>query len=521
MGKIIIFFKKNFFLKIYLLLIYRNFNSHSYEYNFSNIFFYDSSYLKKIFFSDKFFKKKYFDIQSYNYHSFDWLNIAKNIGGSENVLRSQKHIFNWSNKKYNKNSFIWNSTFLCKRFINLIYNYDFYAISASKHDKKKLHLIILEHFIIINFEIKNKKLTELKIEECKALILGSLIYEKKIIQNIDILINLLKTQLDTNGFHKSYNPLQQAEFLNHMIELKNIMLFFQISVPSELSFQIINVCSLLMNLIHKDGSIALFNGSNNIYRKEIDQLINQVSDIKPKKLSKIKNGISIYTDKNKKVFMDIVLPTSQSINDNLHASSLGFEFSALNEKIITNCGSVEKRIGKKPEYLRYSAAHSTIILNNTNISELIENKSYKRVPKKISFEIEEDENNIIWNSSHDGYLNNLHKIVKRRIIISKESNNIVGEDTIISTKINSKKSIYSIRFHLMPNCNCLLTNDKKSVLIKTKLNQTWLFQTKSSIVIENSIYVGSGKGVEQNKQIVINGRINSPKIIESWSLIKS
>ena len=55
--------------------------------------------------------------------------------------------------------------------------------------------------------------------------------------------------------------------------------------------------------------------------------------------------------------------------------------SCLGEKIVTNCGSMEKRHGKKPEYFRYSAAHSTLILNNTNISELSKN-SYRRIPKK-------------------------------------------------------------------------------------------------------------------------------------------
>ena len=73
------------------------------------------------------------------------------------------------------------------------------------------------------------------------------------------------------------------------------------------------------------------------------------------------------------------------LNQNLHAGTLSFEMSYDKEKIITNCGSIEKRIGKKPEFLRYSAAHSTIILNNTNISELVEKKSYKRIPQIIEY----------------------------------------------------------------------------------------------------------------------------------------
>ena len=39
----------------------------------------------------------------------------------------------------------------------------------------------------------------------------------------------------------------------------------------------------------------------------------------------------------------LLSPTNKEINHNLHAGTLSFELSCDNEKIITNCGSVEKR----------------------------------------------------------------------------------------------------------------------------------------------------------------------------------
>ena len=57
------------------------------------------------------------------------------------------------------------------------------------------------------------------------------------------------------------------------------------------------------------------------------------------------------------------------ISSNLSAGTLSLELSGFGEKIFTNCGASES-FGKNPEYLRYSAAHSTIILQNTNVSEI-------------------------------------------------------------------------------------------------------------------------------------------------------
>ena len=76
---------------------------------------------------------------------------------------------------------------------------------------------------------------------------------------------------------------------------------------------------------------------------------------------------------------------------------------------------LEKRFVKRPDYFRYSAAHSTIVVANTNISELVEKKSYKRIPRNIIFENSENEDSLIWTGSHDGYIKNFNKIIKRKI----------------------------------------------------------------------------------------------------------
>ena len=181
---------------------------------------------------------------------------------------------------------------------------------------------------------------------------------------------------------------------------------------------------------------------------------------------------------------------------------------------------MEKRIGKKPEFLRYSAAHSTIILNNTNISELVENKSYKRIPKTILIDCYENENDIIWSASHDGYQDNFKKVIKRKLIINKTKPQIFGEDNIISTKINKSKQNYDIRFHLSPICSCLLTNNQKAVLIKTNQSQSWVFESESKLTLQDSIYIKDGKRVNKTKQIVISGYATQNKKTEKWQLYK-
>ena len=157
-------------------------------------------------------------------------------------------------------------------------------------------------------------------------------------------------------------------------------------------------------------------------------------------------------------------------------------------------------------------------MNNTNISELDTNKSYIRIPRKIDYEYTQDSNNLIIACSHDGYNQNYKKIVKRKLIISKMENFLIGQDTITPIKLNSKKILYNIRFHLMPHCQTQLTNSKKKVIIKTKNLNTWVFESNNILSIEESVYIDKDDKIKQNKQIVLSGFVSNSIVKENWSL---
>lgn len=517
----IIFLYKFFYIyKFNLKFFYKKHSNIGYSYDFQNTIFINESYQRNTLYTENYlFNKKNNEIPN-DFHTFDWLTVAKKIGGAQCITLAKKQIFDWHKKKYSKLSHLWISSLVARRLTNLIYNYDFFAVSSTEDEKKIIHKIILEHFLILNCEFKTLKIHDQDIVVPKIVLLMNLIYKKKTTNTIQILLKQIKNTIDQNGRHKSNNPSYQAEFVCQMHEIKNIFLFFNLKIPEEIENQIKSMTSTMLSFLHKDNTIALFNGSNNANLKDFIKTLNLVKDLKPKKLKNATDGIVVYEDKKKKLLLDITRPSSKKINQNLHAGTLSFEISGNKEKIITNCGSIETRHGKKPEYLRYSAAHSTIILNNTNISELVENKSYRRAPKKINFIFDENNNEIVWEASHDGYEKNFNKIIKRKILIFKDENKIIGKDSIISTKIKSNKILYNIRFHLMPHCSCLLTNNHKSVLIKTGLNESWIFESISPITVEDSIFVGDGKKLEQTKQIVISNYAEVTNKIENWSFKK-
>ena len=112
-----------------------------------------------------------------------------------------------------------------------------------------------------------------------------------------------------------------------------------------------------------------------------------------------------------------------------------------------------------------------------------------------------------------------NKIIKRKLIISKKMSTIKGEDSLISYKDNDDRLIFHIRFHLADEMAYNFTNNKKNIILKTKLNNIWWFKSDTELVVENSILVDNNH-TKPIKQIVIKGIIADNKTIKKWSLEK-
>jgi len=464
------------------------------------------------------FKKNFINIKNKNIHSFDFLNFSNKLGGNIGLNISKEAIFSWNKFNKNKLNFPWSEDYSSRRLINLLYNYEYINSSSKLNDKRKLNSIIFFHMQRIQFDFNNRKVVEVSSYDLVAFLLSSLILKKFNVDKINYIKFIIDNQIDRLGMHKSYNILEHSKFINNLNEIKNILLFFKVKETKIFDSSILKMTSILNEYFHDDGTIPLFNGTNNIYTKIIYESINKEIYFKKREFNNVNNGIAFYSDRNKKIFFDVVQPNKDKISSNLNAGTLSLELSGFGEKIFTNCGASES-FGKNPEYLRYSAAHSTIILQNTNISEIRERNPHIKFPQSVVFRKESNPYQEILEGSHNGYLKRFNKIIKRKLIIFKNSDKLIGEDSFISYKDSSDRFIFHIRFHLAENMTFNFTNNKKNIILKTKLNNIWLFKSEMELVVEDSILVDKNV-TKPTKQIVVKGVITDKKIVRKWSLEK-
>ncbi len=508
----ILIVRKIFFIHIFFRL--KSFKNFSFlNLNFRRIDFTNYKQIKSFIFKENFYKSK-----NKNIHTFDFLNFSNKLGGKIGINLSKKSIFGWHKENKNKLNFPWSEDLAAKRLINLLYNYEYINSSSNITDKKKLDTIIYFHIQRVLFDFNIKKVSDISSFDIIGYLISSLIINKINNRKIEYLKFIVEFQIDKLGMHKSYNILEHSKFINNLYELKNILLFFNVKASNQFDELILKMTSILNQYFHSDGSLPLFNGTNNIFTKIISNSLNKDTYLVKRDFANIDNGIAFFSNKNKKLFFDVVQPNKDKISSNLSAGTLSIEWSSYGEKIFTNCGASES-FGKNPEYLRYSAAHSTIILQNTNISEIKEGNPHIKFPQSVVFRKETNSEKEIFEGSHNGYIKKFNKIIRRKLTVFKNKNKLVGEDAVISYRDNQERLIFHIRFHLADEIVYNFTNNKKNIILKTKLNNIWIFKSDTELIIEDSIIVDNNF-TKPTKQIVIKGACINNKTIRKWSLEK-
>ena len=70
------------------------------------------------------------------------------------------------------------------------------------------------------------------------------------------------------------------------------------------------------------------------------------------------------------VIVDAGSPPGRGMDGIAHAGTLSFEMSAAHERLIVNCGTYPGAPRDWRHFMRYTAAHSTAVVDDTNSTEI-------------------------------------------------------------------------------------------------------------------------------------------------------
>ena len=156
--------------------------------------------------------------------------------------------------------------------------------------------------------------------------------------------------------------------------------------------------------------------------------------------------------------------------------------------------------------LRTTAAHSTLVLNDTNSTALMPDGTLGRGVTEVELHRQEQESGSRIEISHDGYVRRMGYVHRRLLIVSVDGREIRGEDmlTPAARRLMPVKLPAQLRFQLAPLVEPTATADGMGALLRIEMGPIWQFRANAGkLAIEESLWVDTEGRPHETRQLVV------------------
>lgn len=465
-------------------------------------------------------------------HDFSWLRDMRALGGDEPRRRARALVTAWLDKFANWDETAWALAPLGARISNALALHDFYAASADDAFRARLFDVLGSHVRHLGLALPANVQGYAFVQAVKGLIYGSLClpgldahYEKA----IALLLGRMDSLLTKDGFCRERSPRIQLLMLRDFIDIRALLSMTDMPVPQALTQAIDQMAPALRFVCHGDGALALFHGSDESLPVLVDAVLQQTgtrarkkAELPESEYEKLQGGRSL-------VLIDAGLPPLPGYDSAAHAGVAAFEFSAGRERIIVNCGALDKPSIAWRQALAATAAHSTVVVNDRNAA-LVQSDGIGTRPTLFEVERDDHDNFSRVVITHNAYAENAQLVHRRMIQLSKDGFTLQGEEQLRG----ALGAAFAVRFHLHPLVQVSLIQDNRAALLKLPSGHGWRLKCQPhTLQLLPSIYAGDvhlgagmhpgGTGpaqVRPTRQLVIEGKMSQDTIDLAWSLTR-
>ncbi|HYM02744.1 MAG TPA: heparinase II/III family protein [Stellaceae bacterium] len=328
------------------------------------------------------------------------------------------------------------------------------------------------------------------------------------------LVRECEAQILPDGGHAARSPVTQLFAMRYLIDARAAVRAAEVEVPAGLQSAIDRAAPLLRFFRHGDGKLALFNGANEGDVAAIDLVLARADAKGRPPFSAPHVGFQRLQAGRTLVLVDTGRPPAPGFDSEAHAGTLSFEMSHARERLIVNCGAHR---GPDPVWrtvARSTAAHSTLILADTNSSEIRPDGSLGRGPTHVPCERAEDGGSQWIAADHDGYQPLFGIIHARQLFLAADGEDLRGED-----RVSGRAGLgFTIRFHLHPHVQASLTQEGNAVLLRLASGIGWRLRAQGAVMsLAESIYLG-GDEPRKSQQVVLDGHVGTTGATVKWAL---
>ncbi|HEX8300918.1 heparinase II/III family protein [Sphingomonas sp.] len=281
--------------------------------------------------------------------------------------------------------------------------------------------------------------------------------------------------------------------------------------PAFVQAALAKMVTALLGVCHGDKGLASWQGSGPIPGETIEQFI-EATGVRTRPLKQAREwGYQRLAHGGTVLIFDAAPPPLSRLVAGGCASTLAFEMSDGKHRIVVNCGGSGMTDASVPaaltEGLRTTAAHSTLVLADSNSTAIHSDGTLGRGVIEVELARTESENGSRVEASHDGYARRFGFLHRRVVALAGDGRDIRGEDMLLPADKRRKKGMtpLAVRFHLHPQVEIAPTADGLAAILRTPDGHLWQFRCKGGrLAIEDSIWIdGAGKPISSEQLVVL------------------
>ena len=337
---------------------------------------------------------------------------------------------------------------------------------------------------------------------------------KRMARMLRILDRELLVQILPDGGHRTRSPSVQLAVLRDLIDIRAVLRAAQVEIPPPLQQAIERMAPMLRFFRHGDRRLALFNHSVEEDGVVVDLALTRSETRGQPPTPAPQSGFQRLQAGQSLVIVDTGKPPPRGFDGEAHAGTLSFELSQGRERIIVNCGGYR---GAKPAWhrvARSSAAHSVLVVGDTNAVEIHADGSLGRGPETVRCERAEEGGHQWMAASHDGYRPRFGVTYARELYLTADGDDLRGED-----KLTGRSGApFALRFHLHPAVEASLIENGGGALLRLASGAVWRLRASGAEMdIGESIYLGTGE-LRKSQQIVLSGTTGPSGATVRWAI---
>jgi uncharacterized heparinase superfamily protein len=197
-----------------------------------------------------------------------------------------------------------------------------------------------------------------------------------------------------------------------------------------------------------------------------------------------------------RLIVDAAPPPAAALARGACASTLAFELSDGPQRLVVNCGGGAGLPADLAKGLRTTAAHSTLVLAETNSTALHPDGTMGRGVTQVEMSRSEGREASRLEATHDGYVKRFGFSHARRLSLTVDGRALEGEDRLVPAgRKKAAVTPLALWFHLAPGIETVLTTDGQGALLRPASGAGWQFRTRAgALSLEDSLWVdGTGR----------------------------